>query len=169
MGSKRQLGSLEITQDLVYQQRTWLIQRIAWAGMLLFLLVALLGLFGSGLFSTATLDSPERLRIRYERFGRFERPMFLRIEITPSRLQTGEIQLRLDQAYMQHLSLESISPEPLQVESTSDQIIYSFAYSRSQTRVPVTFYLVPEQIGLYRGQISLDDQTQLEFRQFVYP
>lgn len=169
MGSQERLASLEITQDLAFQERESLVQRVAWCGMALFLLAALLGLFGSGLFSTATLGSPDSLTLRYDRFGRFERPMALHIEIAPRYAQAGEVELHLNRDYQQKVSLQSISPEPLQVEATDEQLIYHFAHSDPQQNLPVSLYLVPEEIGSYHGRISVGDDSQLEFSQFIYP
>jgi hypothetical protein len=169
MGSQERLASLEITQDLAFQERESLVQRVAWCGMALFLLAALLGLFGSGLFSTATLGSPDSLALRYDRFGRFERPMALHIEIAPRYAQAGEVELHLNRDYQQKVSLQSISPEPLYVEATDEQLIYRFAHSNLQQSLPVVFYIVPEAIGGYHGHIGVGDDEQLDFSQFIYP
>jgi hypothetical protein len=41
-------GDLEIQEDLPFQRREWLVERVAWGVMALLIVAALLGLFGTG-------------------------------------------------------------------------------------------------------------------------
>lgn len=51
MGSQRQNHQLEVGEDVKFQNRWWVFERIAWVFMALLLLAALLGLLGPGLLS----------------------------------------------------------------------------------------------------------------------
>jgi hypothetical protein len=63
-------SQLQIDEDLAFQRREWKIQRVGWGAMALVIIAALLGVFGTGPLSNATLER-EGLRLEYERFCRF--------------------------------------------------------------------------------------------------
>ena len=73
-------GDLQIDQDLDAQRHHWIAERVGWTVITLVILAALLGLFGSGWLSEASVGTPEgALRLEYSRFGRFLAPMTLRL------------------------------------------------------------------------------------------
>lgn len=69
--SERSHSSIEITEDLSFQRRAWIMQRVAWTIMLLLTIAALLGAFGRGTLSSARVTSPGSvMSAEYERFAR---------------------------------------------------------------------------------------------------
>jgi hypothetical protein len=64
-------GDLEIPEDLPFQRREWVAERVAWAVMALLIAGALLGFFGTGPLSRTTAgDEAGPLWLEYERFAR---------------------------------------------------------------------------------------------------
>ena len=60
---------LEISEDIVFQRRSWVMQRVGWGLMALFLATGPTGAFGVGpLSSTSAIR--EDLKVSYERFPR---------------------------------------------------------------------------------------------------
>jgi len=71
--SQQRVGSLEIVQDMTFQRRAWVVQRIAWVVMLLIVVAAVLGLFATGPLSGTTAKTDDGvLTIEYGRFARHD-------------------------------------------------------------------------------------------------
>jgi hypothetical protein len=71
MAETQYSGDLVIEQDLRFQRRTWVAQRVGWGVIACVLVAALLGLLGSGPFASRTLDSTQGgFRLEYELFLR---------------------------------------------------------------------------------------------------
>lgn len=115
-------GDLEISQDMAFEQRDWLFQRIGWTAMLLVALAALAGLFGPSPWTRLTAGQPgTALWVEYYRFDRVEAPTDLKINLGPSAGLDGAKELRLwiDRDYTEGLNIEQISPEPDRYEAPS--------------------------------------------------
>lgn len=166
----RQTGSLEIDQDMDFQRRAWLVQRIGWVVMALIVLAALLGLFGTGPFSHTTagaIDGP--LRLEYSRFSRYKSPSMLRIHFAPGLVRENQVRLWFSQPYLEALEIEHITPEPSAVEISGDRLIYTFEVADVGQSNVVTYYAQSDKIGSVMGQIGVVDGPALTFNQLFYP
>jgi hypothetical protein len=85
-------GDLQIDEDPDAQRRHWIAERVGWTVITLVILAALLGLFGSGWLSEASVGTPEgALRLEYSRFGRFLAPTTLRLHLGPDVIHEGRV------------------------------------------------------------------------------
>lgn len=57
MAEHARKGGLEVSQDLNFQRREWVVQRVGWVVMAVLLVAALLGLFGPGPLSKSIAGS----------------------------------------------------------------------------------------------------------------
>jgi hypothetical protein len=162
------VGTLQIDQDLVFQNRTWKVQRIAWAVLGLAILAGLLGVFGTGVASHATAGGAGALLLEYERFECWGAPAKLRLHLEPSAEAGGAARVWLGTEYIEDLRIEAITPEPESVEADRDRLIYTFRVAQGQPAL-VTFYFSPERAGLLTGQAGVVGGQALRFRQFIYP
>lgn len=166
MTDKGKVGDLELEQDLQYQQQSWVFQRIGWAAMSLIALAALLGLTGEGWLSQAKARQPGNpLWLEYERFGRFHSSVQLRIHIDKA-LPSNQIRIGISRKYLEGVQIQQVTPEPDNIELSSDRLIYSF---KGTTPTAVTFYVQPEQMGFSSGSVGLEGTQLLQFQQFIYP
>ncbi|HEU4345558.1 MAG TPA: hypothetical protein VFU31_28750, partial [Candidatus Binatia bacterium] len=55
--------SLEIEEDLRFQERAWVVQRVGWGVMLLVIVATAAGMFGEGALSSATVGDGKQLQI----------------------------------------------------------------------------------------------------------
>lgn len=165
MAQPQKVGDLEIDQDLEFQRREWSIQRLAWIGMALLVLLGLAGLFGPGPLSRATAGT-QGLWASFYRFIRYEDPTTLRLELQPS---GKEARLWLSRDYAQAAGIERITPQPAQVLIEPERYGYVFALGQGKGPVTVSFSLQPEQMGRLEGQVGLEGQGTLEFWQWVFP
>ncbi|MGH7964579.1 MAG: hypothetical protein ACRERD_22680 [Candidatus Binatia bacterium] len=170
MADIRRVGDLELNQDLDFQHRSWIVQRIGWAVMALVVLAALLGLLGPGpLSSTVVGIRGAPLWGEYDRFAHYQAPTQLRIHLQLGTQREGEARVWLDRNYLDSVQVKNVIPQPDSVEAGPDRLIYTFRVSEPSQPAIVTFYLEPEQIGPLSGRVGLDRGQSLSFRQFIYP
>jgi hypothetical protein len=152
----------QIDEDLNFQRREWKIQRLGWVAMALVILAALLGVFGTGPLSSATIER-DGLRLEHERFCRLQRNTELRFTIGG----TGDpVLLLIGREYLDWVMIERITPEPGKAEAVSDGVIFHFAL---QGPAAITFHVRPEKFGLVSGKARLGQAEPITFTQFIYP
>ncbi len=159
---------LEIDQALEFQKRSWVAQRVAWAIAVLILLAAVVGLFGNGPFSNASVVVPG-LSIRYERLERHAMPTSVDFIISPETMKDNEATLTLDRSFLEDVRIDSIVPEPKDTRVDSDSITYSFEVADISEPIEVTLLLEYDGMGIVEGRASAGDTPPAAFRQFVYP
>lgn len=165
-----QFDGLEIEHDPRFQQITWRVQRVSWFGMLLVLVAALLGLFGSGPLSrTFAVDPGAPLWLEYERFGRQQRANVLRLHLGPDSTRGTQARVWLDRAYIESVEVSEISPPPLRSEAGVGRVHYTFAVTEPGRPTAITIEVKPQTIGNLQGQAGLDQGPPIRFRQWIYP
>jgi hypothetical protein len=161
---------LEIDQDLDFQRKEWRVERIAWAALTIIVLLALLGLFGTGPLSSATASSDDDgLVLDYERFVRHDGEASLDIQVSPDQVSEGEIELWISTAYLDKVRIESISPQPDEVRGEGDRQVYVFLAEAPNAPVSITFNLSPDRMGRYSGEMGIVDGPAISFTQLSYP
>lgn len=168
MAQTQRVGSLEIAQDLNFQRKEWRVQRIGWVVIALIALAALLGLTGSGLLARATVGEGP-LQLTYSRFDRLEAPTTLEARIAADAVSGEQVELWIDRSYLEDFQLQTIVPEPEEVRSDGDGLIYVFGVDEPGQPVTVTFDLRHTTFGPKSGQVGLANEPSLDFSQFVFP
>lgn len=169
-GGLSRVGDLELGQDLPFQRRSWLVQRVGWGIVLLLLLAAAAGLLGSGPLSEETARSADgALGVRYGRFVRHRAPTTLQLQLAPGVADQGQVRLWLDLQYLDGLTIENVFPEPERVEAGPGRAIYVFTLASPDQPATITFNLLHEGSGPTHLQLGLDGGPALDRRQFVYP
>ncbi|WP_414588716.1 hypothetical protein [Scytonema sp. PCC 10023] len=164
------VGDLEIDQDLDIQRRNWAVERVGWGILAFVALAALVGLFGSGMLSNATVGSKKApLWLEYERFGRFQAPLRLRVHLGQSAGGNGKVRVLLKRDYLENFQIQQVTPQPQSVEAGAKQLTYVFQVTEPNQPTAVTFYLQAEQVGLLSAQVGLPGKQPLHFSQFIYP
>lgn len=160
-------ATLSVDQDLRFQAQEWVVQRVVFVALLLFMLAALLGLFAFGPLCKTGKQSPKGLlNLEYERFARFQAPLTFKVHFRQPQ-PAQEIPIHLNQKYLDEFKVEKIVPDPSRQEAGPDGTTYFFTTGGSQ-RGTVIFYLEPEGIGLEQGIVKTEGD-QISFKQFVYP
>jgi hypothetical protein len=146
-----------------FQRRTWLIERIGWLVLALIVLLALLGLFGSGFLSKRSVEAGT-LTIQYERFQRATRLVQFTFHFAPS--PNSERRLQLNAAFQRNYEIGSIQPPP--ARSSADGLNLTFAAPPGNP-ADVVIWAHPRAYGTTRFEIRVDDEPPLTFSAFVYP
>lgn len=170
MSDLKRIGSLEVSQDLEFQQREWKFERAGWVAMAVLILLALLGLFGSGPLSQGTEQAPGGgLEVGYERFARQMSPLELQIRLPVVAAEEGQITVFIDRQYLKSFQIEDISPSPERVVEAGDWMIYSFHVTEPGQPGEISFHLTAQRSGVLAGRAGLDGGEEVEFSQFIFP
>ncbi|QDW66877.1 hypothetical protein [Luteimonas granuli] len=153
-----------------HHRAAWRVERIAWATMALLLLGAVLGAFGGGPLSHARSGSPEAVQLEYQRLLRAAAPTEYRLLIQPSFAADGRVAVRIDQALVELMQLESIVPEPDAVAAGAGYTEFSFRIAPDRRSVAhVVLRFKPATFGRFSGELSVDGAPPLAVSHFVYP
>ncbi|MDQ6733646.1 MAG: hypothetical protein M3Z35_05925 [Nitrospirota bacterium] len=164
------LGSPELNQDLPFQHRTWRIQRIGWGVIALVLLCAVLGLFGHGPLSRTTARDPSlSLSLDYERFGRYQNALTLRVHVHERATDQDTVRIWFSRDYLSQIEIQQIVPEPVGAETSPTGMIYVFRLAQPEQRSDVIVSVQMQAIGYVAGRIGLDESHALTFWQWIYP
>jgi len=167
MRENQHIEGLEIDQDMRFQQRMWVLQRLGWGVMACIIIAALLGLLGSGPLASRTLDSPQHgFRLEYQRFLRHRAPTRLLLQVKSNPRE--EVQVWYDRALIEHFIVTQIVPVPIRVEANAGRLTYTFRIADQEEPFLITFFLEPGTFGSLLGHIGIEHDS-LYFQQFVYP
>lgn len=162
MTTDTQLAELE--KDLPMQKRSWRIQNVGLALLVLLFLLALAGLFGRGLVSSVDLNSGP-VHIAYQRFARQGSQERLLIET-----RTGSFErVRLNSDFVSAVRIDSVLPTPAGsgLSRKSMDLLFSPPKGRKIERVLVDY--TPRQSGLLRMEIEVEGREPVRITQYIYP
>jgi hypothetical protein len=161
MPTKVDHKELELEEDLKWTERSWVIQRIGWIMLLLFVGSAALGVFGTGILSKVHKQSGE-YSVEYERFGRYQMPQEIKI-MAPSR--NGKIVITVPQSFTQNYEIPSSIPQP--ERQVFDNTHLRLEYP-SNGPVLIMFEIEAEKTGTHTADFLVNDQV-FSISQFIYP
>lgn len=169
----KRVGDLEINENLKFQRRDWAVQRIGWAVMAVFVIAALLGLFGGtgSLRGEAKGGSGDAaVSVSYERYLRFMKPTTLEIQVGEEAGKNGKISVWVDRRYLDGLQIQQITPQPSSAKSGAERLTYVFEVDDPDKATTVSFDLLPQQkFGVLKGRVGVGDGEPVSFGQFIYP
>lgn len=155
-------SDLEIEEYLPLQKTGWVVQRIGLGIMLLFVLLALLGLFGDGILSKRTTKT-KNITLTYERFYRHEGSMELRINVAENNKVDLDVAFPVE--YLENFEIRSILPEPKANRTGQGKVRYVFDV---RGKINIVYYLTPRQSGTLTGTVEVNDAI-FSIEQYIYP
>lgn len=165
----QRIGDMELDQDLKFEERQWTRQRVGWVVMALIVVAALLGLFGTGPLSAASVGDETTFAVDYQRFVRRQGQGELTVQVGPNQAREGEIALWLSTAYLGEIGVQGISPEPDEVRSAGDRRVYVFLVDDPAQPLEVSIGYIPQEMGRFPAEIGLVDGPEHAFTQISYP
>lgn len=164
------VGSIEIEQDLVFQRRSWAVQRISWIVMLLIAAAGLLGVFGGGVVARATAGDRAELEVAYERLVRMSGSEKLGISFGERAPRSGStVSLWLDRDWLSRHKVRAIVPEPESTSVATDRVTYHFTARPGHLPSRVEFDLETMAFGSIHGKAGIPGGSTVTFNQFSYP
>src|SRR5690606_2119682 len=170
MDAPNERSSLQIFEDVTFQQRTWKGERCGWVGLGAIVIAALFGLFGGGWIGRAAISAESgRLSLEYDRFWRVQSPTVLKLEVSPLRADGDRVRVWIGREYVESMSVSQIMPRPVRVEGGGDRFVFEFATHGGGGAIGVVFRFEPERAWRVNGAIGLEDGEPLRFTQFIFP
>jgi hypothetical protein len=154
--------ALELNDDVAYQKKFWVIERIFWVFLFLFIVASFLGLFGESPLGPVSIEK-ENLKIIYGKFLRFGDYTNIKI-IIPANANPI---LGISKEYIENLDSISIVPFPEKNYYVNDQVKYIFMADESKP-LEIAISFKAEKRGTLKGFIE-NDSVMIHFSQFVYP
>ena len=160
---------MQIAENLGFQRRMWIAERVGWAVLAAIVVAAVLGAFGMGLFGGVHASGPDRsFGVEYRRFGRMQSPSSLRVSLSP-RTDDRELRIWISSSYLDRFQVQTIQPEPESTVIGDHRVTFVFALGGAGAAGTVSFMLEAQQPGTARGEIGVGDGAGLDIRQFFYP
>lgn len=162
------MAEIQIEQNLPVEEKTQKVERIAWYIFALFLVLALLGLFGDGLMSNARRStSDNKLTIESQRFERYESPTELVVELSPE-ATAATTEIGIDNSLLEYLEIENLTPTGQFSRAEGSKTYFTFQTTERQS-ARININAETKKIGLARGDISVTNGPALQVTQFIYP
>lgn len=158
---------LQLEDDPAFHERMWRLRRVGRFGMLLFILLGVAGLLGTGPLSRAEVRDAQGLRIAHERFARAEAPQAMRIQIPAPAADSYRIALSRD--FLDRVRIDSVVPEPVLAEALADRVVYAFTRRASTDPAVATFHFTPHAVGFVRAGLGVPGLAPLTIWMVVYP
>lgn len=162
-------GDLEIDQNLEFQQRDWVVERVGWAFGAVVLLLAMLGLFGGAGPLAHYRAERDGLEVVFSRFARDEGIPRFEVTAAPELATDGLLRLALAQSVVERLYFERIEPRPERVSSNGAEVIYEFRVESPRDPLRIRFQSRPALTGALRGHLRVIDGPQVPLSMYVYP
>jgi hypothetical protein len=166
--SRRGADALQIHEDLRFQQRNWLVQRVGWCALAILLVAGLTGLLGPGFLSRTTRSDGRGFEIAYERFVRHNARTDLAFRVAPQVLGSDQARLVISRGYLAANRLRRIEPEPGSTRSLGEYVEYSFDAQAGEP-FAVRFTAEPDELGKHSVSIRLNGGPEITLVQFTYP
>lgn len=155
--------TLELDEDIAFQRKEWLGQRIGIAVLSLFVIAAFLGLTGSGgVLSHATAGERNGpIYVEYERVVRrgATTSMTLHFHSDPP----GFIQFWISAPYLAGVRVDSISPLPQTVTVEKSRLVYTIRAASAD--VAVTLDMEHKGWGRHEGEVGIVGGPSARFSQ----
>lgn len=161
-------GSLQVAEDIAFQRRQWVAERIGWFLMLAVVILALAGVTGTGLASGTTAQSGSA-ELEYERFARQGASSELSLSIPTAAITDGSVAVTIDGGYLDGVEIESIVPEPQEQVAVEAGLELVFGASGEADAVRVAIVVLHQDIGIRSGWVRVADGPSIDYWQGVYP
>ena len=164
-------GDLVVGQDLRFQRRMWLVQRVGWTSMLLVVLAGLGGLLGGeGILAEARATSDDgRVSVDFDRFSRHGYPTQVEISVARGLLDDGRLTVWVGRDWLSGIDVRRVEPEP---EGVVDAGAFTGFTVRAEPGAegPVTILVSVEydDVWFRRGDIRVSD-SEVSLDQLIFP
>jgi hypothetical protein len=166
-GTPIKYDGIQIDERPHFQRITWWIERVGWVFFVLFVIAALVGVFGSGALGRGKASGPGFI-LDYERFSRQNASSSLVVHFASPPTGSNNVEIWISQRFIQGIQLQQVIPDPSDVSSSGDWFVYSIA---TQPGISGTFELdfVHQSQWNIPIRVGLSPQQAIEVTEFVWP
>jgi hypothetical protein len=156
---------IPVREDMRFQRRSWIVERVGWSLLILLALIGLSGAFGIGPLSWQTASSGP-LSVEYERFQRITRLARFTFNISG---QTGpELRLHLSDTFQKNFEVSNIQPRPARSTAGRDGLDLTFA-TDGASAARIVIWAHSRRYGMSDITARLGSEAPLSFWVLVYP
>jgi hypothetical protein len=169
---------LEVGFDQTFERKWRRLELASHAIMALFVLAALLGLFGRGPLSHRThMSANGRLSLDYEPLVRWGTSTQVTVHLSTPDVRPAadegafqKIWVSVNNAVVEPLGLQQVIPQPDATKAIDGGTMYEFAVPPGQDDALVRFVLKPSAVGLVHADVGDDSgANSLSWSQLVLP
>jgi len=162
--------TLQVDQDLRFEQRWLVVERTGWALLTAILLAGVLGLFGgAGPLMRSSVGKGSALEVDYHRFARHHTSIDMRVHLRADALPGTAVRMRVNADYLEAVQLEGLNPEPDRVEVHDEGLIYVFEQAHPGAGGTFVFHLRPLRSGAHAIRLAVEGGPERGMTQLVYP
>jgi hypothetical protein len=152
-----------------FQRKEWVFLRFGWGLLAVFLIAAMLGVFGRGYVSRATATSPDgALSIQYDHFTHYLGPTTLKLHAGAAAVEGGKLTLHIDRELAQEWQIQQVTPQPSTESSSRTELIYQFDVLGDSPPVVKIEYR-GDDMGTNQGTIRAGSGAAVHLWQLTYP
>lgn len=162
--------------DEAFARRQWRVQRVGWALMLLIILAALVGAFGTSPLAgkVETKESEGgRYEVEYPRISRYQHADRIHLRVHAPQAQGDALKVAFSNEFVEHASLQSSSPGPDGGGASADGAVYEYKVEDWSRPLVVTFEYEPRKAFWLPGHVTLtageSAPVQLSLAQWIHP
>jgi|SRR5690554_3162633 len=156
---------IEIKEDIKHQKFAWKVRKTGYIIILILVLLAFAGLFGSGFLSNGE-TSNKNLSISYERFTRAGGKAELILNLKT--FNKPDISLKINNEYLKTLEINRIVPAPSEEKTGKPISEFIFKSNPVNDNAVIKIYYTAGKPGIYDSEIIYNEDT-LKYKQVIYP
>lgn len=157
-----------IKEDMRWIRREWLIQRIGEYVLIALVILGACGLFSKGVLSNGSARSPDgTIQVEYERFGRVESNMDMRIRYNAP--VTDRFTVTIGGGALDNLQIQTLQPQPLEAVTIGSDLRLTFSSRDTGPDHAIWLGLQPRNPGRIAVSVSSGDHPPARFTQWIYP
>lgn len=162
--------TLRDVDEIGFQRKEWVVQRVAWAVMAAVVLAAVAGFFGRGPVSSTTVESTDgSLEVEYDRFLRYAGTASLSVSLSSDAVQDGTATVYLSRDLVDRWKIEAVTPTPSTESSSEDWVIYEYdVLGETPPRIQLRYR--GNDLGRHDGTIRAGkDGAPVDLWQWIHP
>jgi hypothetical protein len=169
MSDIREVGDIQVNEDMVFLEREWRFQRIGWFVIGLILLLSAFGAFGRGVLSDSQAGDANTLHAQYDRILRHGADTDLKLRVGAATSQDSTIRLLISSEYLNEFEIVDIKPEPTASGTADGVFFYEFEQLDPGRSSEIVLKLKPEGFWSKHATLALPGAAPIKFNQFVLP
>lgn len=136
--------------------------------LLCIITLALFGVFSGGYFSeTMSRNTTGNVVLQFERFGRLQTQLPLKISAILN--HPGKNTYRIGGGFNSFFETEHIWPQPDTMYSEGETLYLVYNTTENEHQLSIWLQVTPIKFGNVKDVIQLNNEPEIQFRQFIYP
>jgi hypothetical protein len=163
--SETETHQLPIQEDMLFQRRNWVAERVMWSVMTVGVAAAILGLFSRGPLSDGRIADGRTFTVEYEAYA--HKTARTNFTVRTAHATIPESIVRLSRSFLDSYDIEFVHPHPVRAAS-GDSLVMVFAPTIDGNLI-VQIGARPRRFGRASLAVGIDGQGRTGFTQLIYP